>query len=180
MDLMIESTTEMGRLVESLSLAARRRGMNYSRWAAAAGLPKETLSRLRSRDSCDLRTLLALAAAVGARLEIAEGAPTAATADGHFPARIDREYEARLRALCASGTLDPDAWRALGPPFFMAGIAVMLASVRGAPRQAYLGLAERLHPGSTRPDLFHLWLSRSPLKASRFLPMLLAQTRRAA
>ena len=177
---MTESTTEMGRLVELLSLAARRLGMNDSRWAAAASLPKETLSRLRSRDSCDLRTLLALTAAVGARLEIAEGAPTVTTADGHFPARITREYEARLRTLCISGTLDPDAWRALGPPFFMAGIAVMLASVRGTPREAYLGLAEKLHPGSTRPDLFQLWLSRSPVKASRFLPMVLAQTLRAA
>lgn len=177
---MIESTTEMGRLVELLSLAARRRGMNYSRWAAAAGLPKETLSRLRGRDSCDLRTLLALAAAVGARLEIVEGAPTQTTADGHFPARVTREYEGQLRTLCVSGTLDPNPWRALGPLFFMAGLAVMLASVRGAPREAYLGLAEKLHPGSTRPDLFQLWLSRSPVKASRFLPMLLAQTLRAA
>jgi hypothetical protein len=111
---------------------------------------------------------------------VSEGTPVATTADGHFPARIDREYEARLRSLCASGVLDEDTWRAVGPPFFMAGVAVMLASVRGAPREALLELAERLHPVATRPDVFGLWLAGSPVKASRLLPMVLAETRRAA
>lgn len=177
---MEKSTTELARIVEALTRAARRRGMNDSQWAAASGLPKETLSRLRGRAGCDLRTLTALGAAAGARLVVLEGSPVAATADEHFPDRIDRDYEARLLALCDSGILDPDAWRALGPPFFIAGIAVMVASVRGVPRESLLALAEKLHPGISQPEVFRTWLARSPVRPSRFLPMLKAKVRYAA
>jgi hypothetical protein len=48
------------------------------------------------------------------------------TADGRFPAQLDREYEERLLDLCASGDLEPTRWRRSGPAFFMAGLAVML------------------------------------------------------
>jgi DNA-binding phage protein len=177
---MKKSTTELARIVEALTRAARRRGMNDSQWAAAAGLPKETLSRLRGRAGCDLRTLTALGAAAGARLAVLEGSPVTATTDEHFPDRIDRKYEARLLDLCASGILDPDAWRAFGPPFFIAGIAVMVASVRGAPRESLLALAEKLHPGISQPEVLRAWLARSPIRPSRFLPMLKAKMRYAA
>ncbi|MGQ0579317.1 MAG: hypothetical protein ACT4PQ_10470 [Betaproteobacteria bacterium] len=177
---MKKSTSELARIVEVLTRAARRRGMNDSQWAASAGLPKETLSRLRGRAGCDLRTLTALGAAAGARLVVLEGSPVAATADEHFPVRVDRDYEARLLALCDSGDLDPDAWRVIGPPFFMAGIAVMVAGVRGAPRESLLALAEKLHPGISQPEVLRAWLARSPVRPSRFLPILKAKTRYAA
>lgn len=155
----------------ALTHSARLRGLNDSQWAAAAGLPKETLSRLRRRTSCDLATLESLASAVGARLAIVPGAPVDTTADGHFPDRLDREYESRLLNLAASGNYDAATWRALGPAFFMAGLAVMLASGRGANRRALMALADELHPGMSHEDVFSAWLARSPLKPSRFLPM---------
>jgi len=174
------STHGLGDLVTQLTGIARVRGLNDSQLAAAAGLPKETLSRLRRRESCDLATLNALAKAVGARLAVLEGVPPGATPDGHFPGRLDREYEAGLLTLAASANLDPDVWRAMGPAFFTAGIAVMLASVQGMDRRGLLALAETLHPGSSHPEVFRAWLARSPLRPSRFLPMLRAELRRAA
>jgi hypothetical protein len=94
------------------------------------------------------------------------------TPDGDFPANVDRDYEARLLDLCAFGTTDPAAWRAMGPAFFMAGLAVMLGSARGFDRSRHLALAEALHPGSSTPKAFALWLERSPVRSWRFLPML--------
>jgi hypothetical protein len=76
--------------------------------------------------------------------------------------------------------VDTAAWRVLGPSFFMAGVAMMLASVREFDRTSYLHLAEALHPGISHPDLFNSWLSRSPLTPSRFIAMLRAQVQRAA
>ena len=161
--------------LETLRAAARRRGLNDSAWAAAAGLRKETLSRLRGRATCDFATLQALARAVGGRVTVVPGPLVPTTPDGHFPAAVDREYEARLLALCATPPPDPAAWRAAGPAFFMAGLAVLLAGARGFDRARYLALGERLHPGSTTPEAFALWLARSPLRPSRFLPMLAAR-----
>ncbi len=178
--LMKTSTRELGVLLTQLTNIARARGLNDSQWASAAGLPKETLSRLRRRASCDLATLNALAGAVGARLAVRESPPVVTAPDGHFPDRMGREYEARLLALAASGNLDPEEWRAMGPAFFMAGIAVMLASVGGLGRRGLLALAEALHPGSSHPDVFQAWLARSLLRPSRFLPMLRKEPRRAA
>ncbi len=180
MQLIMKSTSSLGELLDQLTQYARARGLNDSQWSALAGLPKETLSRLRRRESCDLATLSALAKAIGARLAVLEGAPPGATPDGHFPGRLDREYEAALLSLAASGNRDPDAWRAKGPAFFMAGFAVMLAGVAGLDRRAFLALAETLHPGSSHPEVFRAWLARSPLRPSRFLPMLRAELRRAA
>jgi hypothetical protein len=169
----------MQTVLSALRREARRRGLNDSSWAAAAGLRKETLSRLRGRATCDFATLEALARAVGATVTVASGAPAQTTPDGHFPAAVDRDYEARLLALCTSGTLDPGEWRGAGPSFFMAGLAVMLAGVRGFDRGRCLALAEALHPGSGAPEVFALWLARSPLRPSRFLPMLKARRRAA-
>ena len=178
--LMETSTDELSTLLTAITHTARLRGLNDSQWAAAAGLPKETLSRLRRRTSCDLSTLVCLASAVGARLAIVPAAPVKTTPDGHFPDRVDRVYESRLLNLAASGSFDATAWRALGPAFFMAGVAVMLASRRGANRRTLIVLADTLHPGMSHPDVFNAWLVRSPLKPSRFLPMVRAQVRDAA
>jgi hypothetical protein len=93
--------------------------------------------------------------------------------------QFDREYEAQLLDLCASGDLDPQHWRRHGPAFFMAGLAVMLASVPEFDRRSLLDLAEALQAGSSQVEVFALWLERSPLRPSRFLPMLLAESRHA-
>jgi hypothetical protein len=54
----------------------------------------------------------------------------------------------------------------------MGGLAVLLASIRGADRERLLALAETLHPGVSTPEVFGAWLAASPLQPSRFLPML--------
>ena len=137
-------------------------------WAAASGLPKETLSRLKRNPSCDLRTLMALASAAGCKLV---AVPETAPGGVHLPASFDRDYEEALLDLAASGELDADVWRARGPGFFMGGLAVLLASAHGFERERYLRLAEELHPGISAPETFGLWLARSALRAARFLPM---------
>jgi DNA-binding phage protein len=177
---MVTSTSELQRLLDSLTVAARKKGLNDTAWASAAGFSKETLSRLRRRSSCDLSTLMALADAAGANLSVTIGAEPATTADGHFPRDLSRDYERRLLAFCASRQLDPAAWAAAGPAFFMAGLAVMLASNADADRRGLLTLAEALHPGATEVSVFARWLKRSPLRPSRFLPMLAMETKHAA
>ncbi len=177
---MSDTTGTLVDLLAALTEAAHRLGLNDAQWAARAGLPKETLSRLRRRTDCDLATLGALAEAATARLTVAPAAVSRATPDGHLPLGIDRDYEARLLGLCSSGSRDPDTWRAHGPAFFVAGLAVMLASSAGQDRPGLLALAESLHPGSTCPEVFQLWLTRSPVRPSRFLPMLRQTLRHAA
>ena len=71
-------------------------------------------------------------------------------------------------------------WRALGPGFFVAGLAVMLASVPGFDRRRYLDLAESLHPGASEPRVFAKWLADTPLPPSRLLPMVQSQLNHAA
>jgi len=166
--------------LSSLTRAARSKGLNDSAWAAAAGFSKETLSRLRRRSSCDLSTLVALADAAGARLSAAVAPHPVTTVDGHFPDELSREYEDRLLTLCASRRLDALEWAAAGPAFFMAGLAVMLASSADKDRRALLALAENLHPGATEVPVFAHWLRRSPLRPSRFLPMLAMAIKHAA
>jgi len=83
-----------------------------------------------------------------------------------------REKEAALLDLCASGILDAAEWRRHGEDFFMGGLATLLASVRGFDRPSYLALAEELHTGVTQPEVFELWLQKSPLRPARFLPRL--------
>ncbi len=103
-----------------------------------------------------------------------------AASHGDFPAALDREYEARLLRLAAARPRDFEAWCAAGPGFFMAGLAVMLASVRGEDRRGLLDLAERLYPGASEPEVFTRWLRLSPLRPSRFLPLFEMEARRAA
>jgi DNA-binding phage protein len=177
---MLESTAELQKLMDSLTAAARNKGLNDASWASAAGFSKETLSRLRRRSSCDLSTLMALADAAGASLAVTIASQPAATSDGHFPSELSRDYERQLLALCASRRLDPAAWAAAGPAFFMAGLAVMLASNTDADRRGLLALAELLHPGASEVPVFARWLKRSPLRPSRFLPMLAMEIRHAA
>jgi hypothetical protein len=156
------------RLLDQMSGPARARFPTASSWAEACGLPKETLSRLKRNPSCDLRTLAALAGAAGCTLV---AVPAMTPGEGHMPVPFSREYEDRLLDLCASGNTDTDAWRAHGPGFFMGGLAVLLAGARGFERERYLRLAETLHPGASTPEVFAMWLSRSPLRPARFLPM---------
>ena len=165
------STCNLNAVLGELTEAARANGLNDTHWAARAGLRKETLSRLRRRQSCDFSTLLALADAVDMNIKAVNAMPVL-TPDGHFPEVLDWDYEEQLLSLCASRSLAPRRWAALGPNFFMAGLAVMLASVEGFDRPGMLALAEALHPGAGEPDVFSRWLQRSPLRPYRFLPML--------
>jgi hypothetical protein len=166
------SSTTLRSTLANLTRRARSLGLHDAEWARRAGLPKETLSRLRGRESCDYATLVALARALGVRMTVVPNVTAATTADGHFPRMLDRDYEEELLRLAAAGRRDPDEWRALGPAFFMSGLAVMLASANESERRRYLELAEELYPGSTEPEVFRRWLERSPLRPSRFLPML--------
>lgn len=175
---MSKSTDALATVLTNLTARARDCGLTATAWADRAGVRKETLSRLRGRATCDFSTLNALAEAIGARLTVTE--PPVATTGRHFPASMDRDYEQRLLDLCASRTLNPDRWELLGPSFFMAGLAVMLASTRDFDRRSLLALAEELHPGASEPTVFARWLKASPLRPSRFLPMLSVQVKRAA
>ena len=170
----------MASLLADLTATARQQGWSDSAWARRAGLRKESLCRLRTRTDCDLATLAALARAVGQRLEVQPSAPASTTADGHFPETLDRDDEERLRHLAASGDLSPQLWERAGPRFFMAGLAVLLASLRGFDRPALLALASHLHMGSTHPGIFALWLERSPLDTPRFVSQLESRQRHAA
>lgn len=155
-------------LLDQMSSAAKGRFITDSAWAEASGLPKETLSRLKRNPSCDLRTLGALAQTAGYTLV---AVPATTQRGEHLPSSFGREYEDDLLDLCASGSADPNVWRAHGPGFFMGGLAVLLASARGFERERYLRLAETLHPGVSTAEVFAIWLRRSPLRAARFLPM---------
>jgi hypothetical protein len=177
--LLMHRSTVLKSLLETLARDARRAGLNDAAWAARAGLRKESLSRLRRRDTCDFATLHALAQAVGARVDVRPAAIPGLGPDGHFPAAVSRDLEERLADLCARDETDPDRWLALGPPFFMAGLAVMLAGAPGHDRSALLELAERLHPGASEPAVFARWLARSPVQPSRFLPAVKARSRQA-
>lgn len=163
------STLRPRDLLEQMSAAAKARFATAAAWAAASGLPKETLSRLKGKASCDLSTIAALAQAAGCRVVAVPGAP--AQGGEHMPRPYGREHEERLLDLAASGNVDPGVWRALGSAFFMGGLAVLLGSARGFERERYLRLAEALHPGVSTPEVFGLWLRQSPLRAARFLPM---------
>lgn len=93
------------------------------------------------------------------------------------PRSLSRADEERLVELCASGDLRPSRWQRAGDPRLLAGIAVMLASQRGFDRPRLLALSERLHPGMSTPAEFGRWLSRSPLRPARFLPLVEAHRR---
>lgn len=176
---MLKSTT-LRNILESLTRDARSMGLTDTDWAAQAALRKETLSRLRHRDSCDFQTLDSLAKVVAAQIRVLPADQPEATEDGHFPAIVHRHYENRLVKLCASKDRDAHTWARLGPRFFMAGLAVMMASATGADRRGLLALAEMLHPGASEASVFTRWLERSPVRPSRFFPLLAAELKRAA
>jgi hypothetical protein len=164
---MYSSTRGPARLVAQMAPAAKARFLTDAAWAHASGLPKETLARLKSQRSCDLRTLGALARSAGYTLV----AVPLAGEEEHHVERFTRDYEDKLLDLSASGNVDPVTWRAYGSGFFMGGLAVMLASARGFERERYLRLAEALHAGVSTPEVFAQWLKKSPVRPSRFLPM---------
>ena len=177
--LMQTSTGPLADLLDTLTGAARHVGWTDAEWARRAGLPKETLCRLRSRSNCDLATLHALSRAVGKRMTIGE--PAARTSeDGLWPALVDRQLESILLDVLSTRSSRAQDWRPLGPSFFLAGLAVTLASVPGFDRRRYLELAEALHPGATEPRVFAKWLAETPLPPARFLPMLQARSDHAA
>ncbi len=95
-----------------------------------------------------------------------------ASLDDDFPQHLTRDDEQKLLDLCASRSLEIRSWAKMGSPCFMAGVAVMLASVAGFDRCSLLALAERLYPGASQPATFARWLKHSPLQPSRFLAML--------
>ncbi len=175
----MNKSTTLASLLSVLKTNARRLGLTDTAWAARAGLSKETLSRLRGRTSCDLATLEALAAALDTRLDLRRPSPTGLSPDGHFPAVVDRNLEQQLVCLSAHGGTDPRAWRYLGPSFFMAGLAVMLAGAPGQHRSALFDLAEQLHPGASEAAVFDRWLARSPIRPTRFLPAVAVHARMA-
>ena len=69
--------------------------------------------------------------------------------------------------------------RKLGPAFFMGGLAVMVASLPDVDRRGLLNLAGALHPGITQVSVFAQWLKRSPVRPSRFFPMLAMENKHA-
>ena len=177
---MPKSSSMLTPLLTELTRSARMLGFTDTEWARRARVRKETLSRLRSRQTCDFETLSALARAVGATLGASGGRAPDSTPDGHFPACVDRDYEELLVNLCVSGDHEPAAWARGGPRFFMAGLAVMLASSQVRNRRALLALAEDLHPGASEVAVFNRWLERSPVRPSRFLPLVDSRSLRAA
>ncbi len=179
-DMLMKKSNHLATIIETLSRDARKLGLNDTAWAALAGVRNETVSRLRRRTSCDFATLQLLARAVGSELTTAKIDPLPVSSDGWFPAVLDRVYEEQLVDLCAADRPDSDLWLTLGPRFFMAGLAVMLASAPEFDRRRYLELGERLHAGSSQAGVFGLWLARTPLRPSRVLPMISTAKRRAA
>ena len=159
-------------LIESLRALARQRFSSDAQWARASGVPAETLSRLRSRLTCDVRTLWALAEGAGCTLV---AVPAMKKISASQSQSFDRDYESALLDLCASGNMDPAHWRAQGDEFLMGGLATLLAGADGFDRARYLRVAESLHTGVSTPEVFALWLKRSPIRPARFLPMLRAR-----
>lgn len=157
---------ELGPLLDQMRRQARTRDLSDRDWAEAAGLRPETLARLASRSDCDLRTLNALGGVVGLRM-----APVPLV-EPQVPTRFGRVEEEALLKLCASGSLDVQRWRAAGPRWFMAGLAMLMARGNGTEREGLLLLAEALCPGMSSVDTFSQWLKTSPVKPARFLPML--------
>jgi hypothetical protein len=89
-----------------------------------------------------------------------------------YPSTVSRDYEEQLLDLVRSGSTDPDRWRSMGPAWFMAGLAVLVAGSPSLPRSAALAVARQLQPGMTEPRIFQAWLDHSPLRPARFLPQL--------
>ena len=157
-----------GQLIDQMKMTAKHKFKNLRGWAEASGVPHETLSRLKTKSSCDLRTLHALAQAAGYKIAVI---PKIAENGAHFPQKLSRDMEIELLALAASGNTEIDTWKQHGPSFFVGGLAALLACGRGFDREKYMNLAEELHPGISNHEVFAKWLKSSPIRAARFLPM---------
>lgn len=118
------------------------------------------------------RRLSAMAERFGVMYRPAPHADGATTRDGPLPSHMDRALEARLLDLVRSGSTRPEDWRREGPAYFMAGLAVALASAPEFNRKDYLALAEALHPGASELRVFDQWLKETPWKRSRFMAQL--------
>jgi antitoxin (DNA-binding transcriptional repressor) of toxin-antitoxin stability system len=94
-------------------------------------------------------------------------------------AGYSRAREEELVRLCARGDFRPSRWQRAGDRRTLAGIAVMLASQPEFDRVRLLALAETLEPGMSRAGAFARWLAETPVRASRFLPMVRAELKRA-
>lgn len=82
------SSTPLEAMLAEILARGRAAGLTHAAIAARAGLTPETLSRLRHKGDCRLATLLALADAVGCRLELR--GPTDEAPDGvASPCRTD-------------------------------------------------------------------------------------------
>lgn len=92
----------------------------------------------------------------------------------HTPKPVDRKAEEKLVRLCVGGDYRPSRWRRAGDRRTMAGIAVMLASQPDFDRPRFLALAEALYPGMSTVEVFGPWLKSSPVRASRFMPLVVA------
>jgi len=160
--------SSLRRHLATLEQCAARLGFTRARWAERAGLRPETLTRLYARDDCDLRTLAGLAEAANQRLLVVPQPVR------EMPATWSREVERRYALLCASGSTDVRRWLRSGPRYFLAGLAVMMASSRGVDREAYLALAGALCPAMLELHEFQRWLASTPANPSRFLPMVRA------
>lgn len=166
--------TVLQALLSRLRGQARAHALTDGHWAAAARLPQETLSRLKKRSDCDLNTLVALAGPFRLQVALQEALPA------DMPSAYGRGEEEALLDLCCAPTLDLRAWRAAGPRYFMAGVAMLLACARAMDRETLAMLAEALYPGMSSPEVFGAWLRQSPVRPSRFLPMLRQRLARAS
>lgn len=88
-----------------------------------------------------------------------------------------RAWEESLLALCAAAPVDVAQWRRRGDARCYAGLALMLACASGFDRPRYLALAEALDLAMMSAESFEQWLASSPVKPSRFLPLLRARLR---
>ena len=93
---------------------------------------------------------------------------------------LTREQEERLLNLCASGDFRPTRWKRAGEPRMLAGVAAMLASLDVFDRTRLFALAESLHPGMGTFEGYSKWLETSPVRLSRFMPMLRARLKERA
>lgn len=100
----------MSELIEAIFARARYKGVPMARLADKAGLRPETLSRLKSRENFDWRTLNSLALAVGCRLELVP--LDAAAGDAVYSPRDNAIAKVESRqhdeALIASGQASPE------------------------------------------------------------------------
>ena len=85
-----------------------------------------------------------------------------------------REQESAMLKLCVAAP-NVKKWKRAGPPWLMAGMAMMLSSSRYFDRARYVALAERLDPSVCTKAGLERWLERTPFKPCRFMPQVKRQ-----